>query len=234
MNLWEISAEDAAGDGMSSHQFPSRVLLHDSRALTMLSCNITCFSGRVVAPLCERTSTCNFLSVCSACRLSLNGLHEANGGVTWGRSIATSAPKHPVTESTMLHWLKLKYIGWDWGILSETEILCLRLRYFVWDWDTLSETKIHCLRLNYYCLSNSISIYSLSPRTLFFPAINFFSPFHLLNSLAIHLATLALLPQLPKSLFLSTAHPSSASIYYIHLNLHPLRILIAALMLQQL
>ena len=56
----------------------------------------------------------------------------------------------------MLHWLKLKDIGWDWGISSETETLCLRLRYFVWDEDTLSETYKLLLPLQFH------SIYSLS------------------------------------------------------------------------
>ena len=135
-----------------------------------------------------------------------------------------------VTESAMLHWLKLKYIRWDWGILSKTEILYLRLRYFVWDQDTLSETKIHCLRLtNYYCLCNSIA-HIASPLVLYFsPAINSFPPSRLLNSLAIHSITLALLPLLPKSLSLSTAHLSSALIHYNHFNPHLLRLSIATL-----
>ena len=88
----------------------------------------------------------------------------------------------------MLHWWKLKYISWNWGILSETKILCLRLRYFVWDEDTLSETYKLLLPLQFH------SIYSFSPCTLFSPAINFFPHPCLLNSLAIHFVTLALPP----------------------------------------
>ena len=72
------------------------------------------------------------------------------------------------------------------------------------------------------------SIYSLPPCTLFSPAINFFSPSHLLNSLAIHFITVALPSLLLKFLSLSTARLSSALIYYIRFNLHPLQILIAA------
>ena len=123
----------------------------------------------------------------------------------------------------MLHWLKLKYIGWDWDILSKTEILCLRLRYFVWDEDTLSETYKLLLPLQFH------SIYSLCARTLFSPAINFFPPSHLLNSLAVHFITLALLPLLLKFLSPLTARLSSASICYIHFNPYPLWLSIATL-----
>jgi len=128
-----------------------------------------------------------------------------------------------VTEPAMLHWLKLKYIGWDWDILSETKILCLRLRYFIWDKDTLSETYKLLLPLQFH------SIYSFSPRTLFSPAINSFPPLCLLNSLDIHSITLALSSLLPKSLSLSTARLSSALTHYNHFNPHLLRLSIATL-----
>ena len=113
-------------------------------------------------------------------------------------------------------------------ILVETKIYWLRLRYIVWDRDTLSKTKIYYLRLtNYYCLCNSI-VYIASPLAPYFsPAIN---SFPLLNSLAIYFITLALLPLLPKSLSLSTAHISSALIHYNHFNSHLLRLSIATLM----
>ena len=78
----------------------------------------------------------------------------------------------------------------------------------------------------------SVVLYSLPPRTLFSPAINFFPPSRLLNSLAIHSITLALPPLLPKSLSPSTARLSSAPICYIHFNPHPLRLSIATLTLQ--
>ena len=123
----------------------------------------------------------------------------------------------------MLHWLKLKYISWNYGTLSETEILCLRLRYFVWDEDTLSKTYRLLLPLQFH------SIYNLSRHTLFSSVINFFPPLRLLNSLAIHSITLALPPLLLKSLSLSTARLSSALVYYICLNRRPLRILSTAL-----
>ena len=51
------------------------------------------------------------------------------------------------------------------------------------------------------------------------------------NSLTVHFIALALPPLLPKSLSPSTACLSFASIRYIHVNPHPLWILIAALML---
>ena len=124
----------------------------------------------------------------------------------------------------MLHWLKLKYIGryivWDRNILSETKILCLRPRSFVWDRNTLSETKIHCLRLtNYYCLWNSIA-YIVSSLTLYFPQQSISSLLCIfLTYLPFCFVTHTLLPLLPKSLSLSTAYLSSASIYYIHFKL---------------
>jgi len=108
----------------------------------------------------------------------------------------------------MWHWLKLKYISWDWHILSETEILCLRPRHVVWDENTLSETYKWLLPLQFH------SIYSLPLCTLFSVAINFFPPSRLLNLLAVYSITLSLLPLLPKSLSLSTARLSSPLIYY--------------------
>jgi len=73
------------------------------------------------------------------------------------------------------------------------------------------------------------NIYSLPPCTLFSPAINFFPPLRLLNSLAVHFVTPVLPPLLPKFLSPLTAHLSSASICCIHFNPHPLRLSIATL-----
>jgi len=71
-----------------------------------------------------------------------------------------------VMESAMLHWLKLKYISWDWGILSETEILCPRLRCLVWDKDTLSKTYKLLLPLQFHNIcSLSLALYFLQQST---------------------------------------------------------------------
>ena len=91
----------------------------------------------------------------------------------------------------------------------------------------MSETYKLLLPLQFH------SIYSLLPFTLFSLAINFFPPSHLLNSLAIHLVTLTLLPLLPKSVSLLTARFNFACIYYTCFNLHPSRILIAAFTLHR-
>jgi len=109
------------------------------------------------------------------------------------------------------------------SISVETKVYCLRQRYFVWDEDILSETYKLLLPLQFH------SIYSLPPYTLFSPAINSFPPLRLLNLLAIHSITLALLPLLPKSLSLLTAHLSSTLIYYNHFNSHLLRLSITTL-----
>ena len=131
-----------------------------------------------------------------------------------------------VMKFAMLYCLKLKYISWNSDILFETEIYCLRLRYLVWNKDILFKTYRLLLPLQFY------SIYSLSPCILFSLAINFFSLLCLFNSFIIYLFTFTLLPLLLKFLSLSTAHLSSAPIYYICFNLCLLSILNAAFTLQ--
>ena len=123
-------------------------------------------------------------------------------------------------------------IAYKTGIRLDRRTLLTNLNWNIWiTWrraaGAMRAKSPELLNLwQFYTISN------LPSRTLFSWVINFFPSLHVFNSLAVHLVTLDLLPLLPKFLSLSTAYLNSALIYYLRFNLHLLRILIAALTLQ--